>query len=60
MRRINTRPSGAPENEDMERWSVGLNYWVNPSTVLKFTYEHLNVDGQPGQDAFLAMFAVGF
>lgn len=53
-------PAGAPENEDQQRWSVGLNYWLNPSTVLKFSWEHLMVKGEPDTDAFLAMFAVGF
>ena len=53
-------PAGAPEDEDQKRWSLGLNYWVNPSTVLKFSYERLDVEGAPETDAFLAMFAIGF
>lgn len=53
-------PAGAPEEADHERWSVGVNYWLSPSTVLKFTYERLEVEGEPDTDAFLAMFAIGF
>ncbi len=53
-------PAGAPEENDHERWSLGVNYWLSPSTVLKFTYEHLNVEEEPDTDAFLAMFAIGF
>jgi hypothetical protein len=39
---------------------VGVNYWVNPSTVVKLAYQNTDVDGVPDVDAFLAMFAVGF
>ena len=27
-------PSGAPENEDHEQLTIGLNYWLTPSAVL--------------------------
>jgi hypothetical protein len=53
-------PSGSPEPADTERWTVGVNYWVNPSTVVKLAYQNTDVDGVPDVDAFLAMFAVGF
>jgi hypothetical protein len=53
-------PAGAPESEDHERWSIGLNYWLNPSTVIKLSYQRLDVEEEPDVDSFLAMFAVGF
>ncbi len=53
-------PSGAPEGHDHDRWTVGLNYWINPSTVLKFAYQYTDVEGEEDENAFLAMFAVGF
>ncbi len=53
-------PAGAPEEADHERWSLGVNYWLSPSTVLKFTWERLEVEGEPDTDSFLAMFAIGF
>ena len=53
-------PSGAPEAFDQERWTLGVNYWLNPSTVLKIAYEHTEVDGGDDFDAVKAMFAIGF
>jgi hypothetical protein len=50
-----------PVGFDERRWTVGLNYWIGPSTVFKLAYEfdRQNGTGQDG-DAFLAQFAVGF
>jgi hypothetical protein len=53
-------PSGSPEPADTERWTIGVNYWVNPSTVVKLAYQRTDVEEEPDVDAFLAMFAVGF
>jgi hypothetical protein len=53
-------PSGAPEAFDQNRWTLGVNYWLNPSTVLKIAYEHTEVDGGDDFDAVKAMFAIGF
>ena len=53
-------PSGAPDAFDQERWTLGVNYWLNPSTVLKIAYEHTEVDGGDDFDAVKAMFAIGF
>jgi hypothetical protein len=50
-----------PIGFDEIRWSLGLNYWVNPSTVVKAAYEfdHQDRIGQSG-NAFLLQAAVGF
>ena len=53
-------PSGAPGGNDHERWTAGVNYWLNPSSVIKIAYQYTDEEGEPGEDAFLAMFAVGF
>ena len=50
-----------PVGFDEDRWTFGLNYWINPSTVVKAAYEHdhQNGLGQSG-DAVLLQFAIGF
>lgn len=53
-------PSGAEESFDQDRWTLGVNYWLNPSTVLKIAFEHTQVDGGNDFDAAKAMFAIGF
>ena len=54
-------PHGAPDQFDEQRWTLGLNRWFGPSTVVKFAYEIDNRDnGEKDRDAFLAQFAIGF
>jgi hypothetical protein len=49
------------EHFSEQRWTLGLNYWLGPSTVVKVAYELDNRDsGEKDQDAFLAQFAIGF
>jgi len=50
-------PAGAPNNEYTERWTVGLDYWLGASTVLKAAYEFGN---REELDAFLLQVAMGF
>jgi hypothetical protein len=33
------RPSQAPDGVDDRRWTVGLDYWITPSAVVKLAYE---------------------
>ena len=50
-----------PVGFDEERWSLGLDYWLNPSTVIKAAYEFDNKNGGArDQDAFMLQAAVGF
>ncbi len=50
-----------PVGFDEQRWSIGLNYWVTPSAVLKLAYEFDDKNGGArNQDAFLMQAAVGF
>jgi len=50
-----------PVGFDEQRWTLGLNYWLTPSAVVKAAYEF---DGKNGgardQDAFMMQMAVGF
>src|SRR5205814_9777531 len=50
-----------PASFDEQRWTLGLNYWVTPSAVVKAAYELDNKNaGARDQDAFMMQMAVGF
>src|SRR5216110_874595 len=50
-----------PVGFDEQRWTLGLNYWLTPSTVIKAAYEFDDKNGGArDQDAFLMQAAVGF
>lgn len=50
-----------PVGFDEQRWTLGLNYWVTPSAVVKVAYELDNKNaGARDQDAFMLQMAVGF
>jgi len=48
---------GAPEED---RWTLGLDYWVSPSTVFKLAYEWDEPNGQRNKNALLLQAAMGF
>ena len=50
-----------PVGFDEQRWSLGLDYWITPSVVVKAAYEFDNKNGGArDQDAFMLQFAAGF
>jgi hypothetical protein len=50
-----------PVGFDEQRWTLGLNYWLSPSTVIKAAYEFDDKNGGArDQDAFMMQVAVGF
>src|SRR6266480_237999 len=50
-----------PVGFDEQRWTLGLNYWVTPSAVVKLAYEFDDMNGGArDQDAFMMQAAVGF
>jgi hypothetical protein len=50
-----------PVGFDEQRWTLGLNYWVTPSAVLKLAYEWDDKNGGArGDDAFMMQATVGF
>src|SRR6266513_5401643 len=50
-----------PVGFDEQRFTLGLNYWLTPSAVIKAAYEFDDKNGGArDQDAFMAQVAVGF
>jgi hypothetical protein len=52
-------PSGLGDPEET-RWTLGLNYWLSPSTVLKAAYEWDQPNGAANRNALLIQTAMGF
>ncbi len=61
--RIDT-PQDAPGGFDEERWTLGLNYWLGQSTVIKAGYEFghrdSSLNGRENVNSFLLQAAMGF
>jgi hypothetical protein len=53
-------PSKAPGVADENRWTLGVDYWVTPSMVVKVAYEFDHKRHEDGNDAFLVQTAIGF
>lgn len=56
-------PKEATLNIDQKRITLGLNYWVSPSTVFKFAYESLAAEHEDEKETtsrFIAQLAMGF
>jgi hypothetical protein len=58
------QPSGAPHPEDEQRFTFGIDYWIAPTTVVKFAYQIDDVDDPTGRressDAVLMQLGMGF
>ncbi len=52
-------PSGLGDPEE-SRWTLGLDYWLSPSTVVKAAYEWDNPRGERNKNALLLQAAMGF
>jgi hypothetical protein len=52
-------PSGLGDPRE-ERWTLGLNYWLSPSTVVKAAYEWDKPSGQRNKNALFFQTAMGF
>ncbi len=52
-------PGGAPQN-DMSGWTVGLSYWMSPTSVLKFAVELRDVDDESDQTNVLVQWGLAF
>ena len=52
-------PSGLGDPEET-RLTLGLNYWLSPSTVVKAAYEWDKPNGEPNRNALLIQTAMGF
>jgi len=42
-----TPASGDPDNTELTRTAIGVNYWITPSSVIKFDFEN-EADKIPG------------
>ncbi len=55
------QPSAAPTSIDRKRYTGGLNYWINASTVAKVAYQsEIQDEGGTNQHSLMAEMAVGF
>jgi hypothetical protein len=53
-------PNNAPGSFDEKRYTLGVDYWVTPSVVVKAAYEFDDRRGAQDQNAFLLQLAYGF
>ena len=56
---LSRNPSGLGDPEET-RWTIGLNYWLSSSTVLKAAYEWDQPNGEANRNALLIQTAMGF
>jgi hypothetical protein len=56
---LSRAPSGLGDPEE-DRWTLGLDYWLSPSTVVKAAYEWDNPRGERNKNALLLQAAMGF
>lgn len=52
-------PLRAPGGDHEQRYTLGVDYWLTPSAVVKFAYEFDHRLITPSQDAFLFQFGIG-
>src|ERR1051326_7495428 len=52
-------PSGLGDPSET-RWTIGLDYWLSPSTVIKAAYEWDKPNGERNRNALLLQAAMGF
>jgi hypothetical protein len=56
-----TAPGHAPDQFNEQAWTLGLNYWLGPSTVIKLAYRFDNRDhGEKDEDTLFVQAVVGF
>ncbi len=56
---LSADPSGLGDPEET-RWTLGLNYWLSPSTVVKAAYEWDKPNGERNKNALFFQTAMGF
>jgi hypothetical protein len=56
---LSRAPSGLGDPEE-NRWTLGLDYWLSPSTVVKAAYEWDKPRGERNKNALLLQAAMGF
>src|SRR5438128_3024430 len=56
---LSADPSGLGDPSET-RWTIGLDYWLSPSTVIKAAYEWDKPNGQRNRNALFFQTAMGF
>jgi hypothetical protein len=56
---LSADPSGLGDPSET-RWTLGLNYWLSPSTVIKAAYEWDKPNGERNRNALFFQTAMGF
>jgi hypothetical protein len=56
---LSRAPSGLGDPEET-RWTLGLDFWLSPSTVVKAAYEWDQPNGEANRNALLLQAAMGF
>ena len=56
---LSADPSGLGDPSET-RWTIGLDYWLSPSTVIKAAYEWDQPNGERNRNALLLQTAMGF
>jgi hypothetical protein len=56
---LSADPSGLGDPSET-RWTLGLNYWLSPSTVVKAAYEWDKFNGERNRNALFFQTAMGF
>jgi hypothetical protein len=56
---LSAQPSGLGDPSET-RWTIGLDYWLSPSTVIKAAYEWDKPNGERNKNAVLLQTAMGF
>jgi hypothetical protein len=47
-------------HEAADRWTIGINYWLDPRAVAKFAIEQTDLEEAGNETRFLVQFAYGF
>jgi len=53
-------PGSSPRGSDVDRLTLGIDYWIRPNVVVKTAYMRDNVQGDDDLDAFFVQWAIGF
>ena len=56
---LSADPSGLGDPSET-RWTLGLNYWLSPNTVVKAAYEWDKPNGEQNRNALFFQTAMGF
>ena len=56
---LSADPSGLGDPAET-RWTIGLDYWLSPSTVIKAAYEWDKPNGERNRNALFFQTAIGF